>query len=327
MPRNEKQRLRVLQLVCPGAKLLDVAGPLQVFHLAQAYTSDVGAYETLLISQSGGSIITDVGVALDTTAYHDVQVRAADLILITGGEGIADASNDKKLIAWLHANTPKCRALASTCTGAFLLGAAGYLDNRRAVTHWMACERLQAQCPKASIESDPIFIEDDGVWTSAGVTAGIDLALAIVQSDFGREVSLALARHLVVYAQRPGGQSQFSQTLRQQVNDKDSEFAALHDWIRKHLNQDLSVERLAERIGMSTRSFHRNYVKANTITPARMVTLARLEAARSLLEQTTKSIREVANQCGFGTEEQMRRSFQRELGTPPASYRQLWQPH
>ena len=183
MPKTKKHSLRILQLVCPGAKLLDVSGPLQVFHIASKYTSDGRAYETLLISQSGGSIVTDVGISLPTTAYARLQLKSTDIIVVTGGDGIDKAAEDQGLIAWLHAQAPKCRALASTCTGAFLLGAAGFLDNRRAVTHWMACQRLQSQYPEARVESDPIFIEDDGVWTSAGVTAGIDLALAMVQSD------------------------------------------------------------------------------------------------------------------------------------------------
>jgi transcriptional regulator GlxA family with amidase domain len=205
------------------------------------------------------------------------------------------------------------------CSGAFLLATAGLLDGRRAVTHWRRCAEFARRFPAVRLEPDPIFIRDGDIWTSAGVTAGIDLALALVEEDLGRELALAVARHLVVFLKRPGGQAQFSATLALQHGD--ARFERLHAWIADNLRRDLSVGSLADAAGMSERSFVRHYRQATGRTPARAVEQVRVEAARHLLERG-RPVKRVAAHCGYGSEETMRRSFLRLLGATPQAYRE-----
>ncbi|HAR26758.1 MAG TPA: AraC family transcriptional regulator, partial [Bradyrhizobium sp.] len=204
-------------------------------------------------------------------------------------------------------------------TGAFLLAASGALDGRRAVTHWGFWEELAARFPDVRVESDPIFVRDGTFWTSAGVTSGIDLALALVEDDLGRAAALAVARYLVVFLKRPGGQAQFSEILSLQTAD--DRFSALHDWISSHLADDLSLPTLANQAGMSERSFSRHYAEATGLTPARAIERLRVEGARHLLSETRLPIKRIAQRCGFGSEETMRRSFLRLLATTPQDYR------
>ena len=314
---------RVLIVVSEGTKLLDVAGPLQVFHDARG-ADGRPAYRTLPVSARGGTITTDVGVELQTRSLANVRVRESDIVLVHGGPGVFEAVDDEVLTSWLRDRASRARVLGSTCTGAFILAAAGILDGRRAVTHWDDCRELQRRHPEIKVEEDPIFIEDDGVWTSAGVTAGIDLSLALVERDLGRGAALDLARRLIVHSKRPGGQSQFSARLQQQVEDEDATFEELHDWVAEHLEEDLRVECLAERVGMSPRTFHRTYTREVGVTPARMVARARVEGARRLLEETDQGVASVAHRCGFTSEEHMRRTFQRELAVSPTAYRESW---
>jgi len=210
--------------------------------------------------------------------------------------------------------------VCSVCTGAFLLAATGLLSGRRAVTHWRACADLQKRYPDIAVETDPIFIRDGAVWTSAGVTAGIDLALALVQEDLGRDHALRTAQRLVMFVKRPGGQSQFSTSLWAQGAD-DGTFDALHGWIASNLGTDLRVERLAEEAGMSPRNFARAYRAKTGSTPAKAIEAMRTEAARQLLEQTKQPVTRIAESCGFGDEERMRRTFLRNLGIGPSAYR------
>lgn len=320
---SAKSPSRVLHLLCPGTKLLDISGPLQVFHDARGVDGRP-AYRSRFLSSEGGPVVTDVGVPFQTESLDALRVCSNDILLVPGGQGIFEASQDERLTDWLATRAPRARVVASTCTGAFLLAAAGLLDNRRAVTHWDDCADLQRRHPSIRVEEDPIFIEDGGVWTSAGVTAGIDLSLAIVERDLGRLAALEIARKLIVYSKRPGGQSQFSTRLQQQVEDHDSDFEALHEWVARNLAEDLRVERLAEWIGMSPRNFHRSYTKVMGTTPARMVNRARIDAARRQLEEGDDGVASIARASGFGTEEHMRRSFQRELGLSPSAYRESW---
>jgi transcriptional regulator GlxA family with amidase domain len=220
---------------------------------------------------------------------------------------------------WLANRAQAARRVASVCTGAFLLAACGLLDGRRAVTHWRSCARLQQRHPAVRVEEDRIYLRDGKVWTSAGVTAGIDLALALVEEDLGRDLALAVARHLVVFLKRPGGQSQFSTMLAAQSAGDD--FARLHDWIATHLDADLRVEHLAAAAGMSPRHFARVYAERMGRTPAKAVEAMRIEAARRALEESGAPIEAVARRCGFGDEERMRRSFLRRLGVGPRAYR------
>ncbi len=219
----------------------------------------------------------------------------------------------------LRLRAKRARRIASVCTGAFLLAASGLLDGRRAATHWSYCAELARRFPKVRVESDPIFVRDGSVWSSAGVTAGIDLALALVEEDLGPTVALAVARYLVVFMKRPGGQAQFSTALSLQAAD--DKFGALHEWISKHLDDDLPLPVLADQAGMSERSFSRHYAEATGLTPARAIERLRVEAARRLLSESGLPVKRISQRCGFGSEETMRRSFLRLLAVTPQEYR------
>jgi len=238
---------------------------------------------------------------------------------LPGRCGVAAATTDTVLIDWVRERAKRARRTASVCTGAFLLAASGMLDGRRAVTHWAFCAELARRFPTVRVEPDPIFVRDGTVWTSAGVTAGIDLALALVEEDLGRTVALAVARHLVVFLKRPGGQAQFSEFLSLQAAE--DKFGALHDWISNHLADDLSLPVLAIQAGMSERSFSRHYAESTGLTPARAVERLRVEGARHLLSETRLPVKRISQRCGFGSEETMRRSFLRLLDTTPQDYR------
>jgi transcriptional regulator GlxA family with amidase domain len=242
-----------------------------------------------------------------------------DTLLVAGGEGAEVAAADPALVEWVRQRATQARRVASVCTGAFLLAAAGVLDGRRAATHWLYCAKLAQRFPAVRVESDPIFVCDGPVWTSAGVTAGIDLALALVEEDLGRSMALSVARYLVVFLKRPGGQAQFSATLSLQTAE--DIFGALHDWITGHLAEDLSLSVLANRAGMSERSFSRHYAEATGLTPARAIERLRVEAARRLLSESRLPVKRIAQRCGFGSEETMRRSFLRLLTVTPQDYR------
>jgi transcriptional regulator GlxA family with amidase domain len=244
---------------------------------------------------------------------------ALDTLMIAGGPGVDAASADPALIKWISGRARTARRVASVCTGAFLLAASGVLDGRRAATHWSCCAELARRYPAVRVESDPIFVRDGAVWTSAGVTAGIDLALALVEEDLGRAVALAVARYLVVFLKRPGGQAQFSTALSLQAAE--DRFGALHAWIANHLADDISLPVLASRAGMSERSFSRRYVEATGLTPVHAVERLRVEAARRLLSESRLPVKRISQRCGFGSEETMRRSFLRLLATTPQDYR------
>jgi transcriptional regulator GlxA family with amidase domain len=223
------------------------------------------------------------------------------------------------LVHWVRERSSQARRTASVCTGAFLLAAAGILDGRRAATHWSFCAELARRFPAVRVESDPIFVHDGPIWTSAGVTSGIDLALALVEEDLGRTVALAVARYLVVFLKRPGGQAQFSTALSLQTAE--DTFGALHDWIGDHLHEELSLSVLADQARMSERSFSRHYAEATGLTPARAIERLRAEAARRLLSETHLPVKRISQRCGFGSEETMRRSFLRLLAVTPQDYR------
>jgi transcriptional regulator GlxA family with amidase domain len=242
-----------------------------------------------------------------------------DTLIVAGGQGVEAAAADPVVIDWVQLRAKRARRIASVCTGAFLLAASGLLDGRRAATHWSNCAELAHRYPKVHVESDPIFVRDGSVWSSAGVTAGIDLALALVEEDLGPTVALAVARFLVVFMKRPGGQAQFSTALALQAAD--DKFGALHEWINKHLGDDLPLPVLAEQAGMSERSFSRHYAEATGLTPARAIERLRVEAARRLLSESGLPAKRISLRCGFGSEETMRRSFLRLLAVTPQEYR------
>ncbi|EPA98845.1 transcriptional regulator [Pseudomonas sp. G5(2012)] len=246
--------------------------------------------------------------------------QGSDTLIIAGGWGVYAAAQDPSLVSWVREHAAKCRRVASVCTGAFLLAASGWLDGRRVVTHWTRCEQLAQQHPRLQVEPNPIFINDGPVWTSAGVTAGIDLALAMVEADLGRTMALDVARQLVVFLKRPGGQSQFSVTLS--LQKEGNRFDELHAWISENLSKDLGIPTLANQAGMSERSFVRHYRADTGQTPARAIEQIRVETARRLLSDTGVPIKRVAVQCGFGSEETLRRSFLRAIGVTPQAYRE-----
>jgi transcriptional regulator GlxA family with amidase domain len=309
----------VVLLAFEGAQLLDIAGPLQVFATANEEAGGSEApYRLSVVSAAGGPIGTSSGLAV-VGAGLSAAARAIHTLIVAGGPGVAAACRDRRQVAWLAGASKRARRTCSVCTGAFLLAEAGLLAGRRATTHWSACAELAARHPAIDVVPDAIFVQDGAVWSSAGVTAGIDLALALVEADLGRALAMRVARRLVVFLKRPGGQSQFSALLDAQAADDD--FAALHEWIAANLAGDLSVERLAERAAMSPRNFARVYAAKLGTTPAKAVEAMRVEAARRSLEDSDRQIEQIARRCGFGDEETMRRAFRRRLGVNPRDYR------
>ncbi len=308
-------------LAFPAVQLLDVAGPLQVFSSANERAAEQGRPPLYDIHVIAPQAQVGATAGLVFAASHLPTAEAAvDTLIVAGGRGVQRAAEDPVLVDWLAGHARAARRVASVCTGAFLFGAAGLLDGRRAVTHWEFCSELQRRHPRAEIDPDPIFIRDCAVWTSAGVTAGIDLTLALVEEDHGRALALSVARHLVVFLKRPGGQAQFSEALTLQSGD--DRFAALHAWIAGHLEAPLSAAQLAAEVGMSERSFMRRYRAATGLTPGRAVERLRVEAARQLLTETGLPLKRIAARCGFGTEETMRRGFLRVQGVGPQAHRQ-----
>jgi transcriptional regulator GlxA family with amidase domain len=330
---KETPRL-VVVLAFEGVQLLDVAGPVQTFASANEMVcgtrgapSHGAPYHIVVVSRRGGAVRSSSGLPVVTQPIAKaVGNRRIDTLILPGGAGVHDAAANKKIVDWIRRQVSTSRRIASVCTGAFLLAEAGVLSGRRATTHWKFCARLQQQYPDLQVDPDPIYLHNDRIWTSAGITAGIDLSLALVQEDFGRKLAMQVARHLVVFLNRPGGQSQFSAALEAQAAAADGNapnaFAPLHDWIAENVAGDLRVERLAEQAGMSPRTFARIYAAKMGVTPARMVERIRVEAVRRSLEETKLPIKQIAASCGFGQEERLRRAFARQVGTTPVEYRQ-----
>ena len=301
----------------PDVQALDVVGPLEVFAMANRHGADP-AYATALVSAGGRPIATSSGLRLAT---ERISPRGPiDTLMVAGGEGTAAAMADDRLVAWLRTAASSARRVASVCSGAFLLAQAGLLDGRRATTHWSVCEMLARLYPAVKVDADPIYVRDGDVWTSAGVTAGMDLALALVEQDHGGELALAVARQLVVFAQRPGGQSQFSAQLAVRRAEREP-LRQTVAFVAEHPEADLSVPALARRAAMSVRTFARAFRHEVGTTPAVFVQRSRVEAARRLLEATDRTVEDVARACGFGTVETMHRAFQRTLRTTPGQYR------
>jgi transcriptional regulator GlxA family with amidase domain len=312
---------QILFIAFDQVLLLDLSGPLQVFDTScELADGRQSPYRVRLASAHGGLVTTSSGVQVMTEPLAGVRGKEIDTVVVPGGPGVHAAAKDKKLVQWLRVNAPRIRRVCGACTGAFVLGAAGLLQGRRAVTHWGSCDLLQQNFPAASVTPDALFVHDAGVWTSAGVTAGIDLALTLVEADRGHREAMRVARRLVVFLKRPGGQAQFSVPLSLQAGE-DSGFEQLHGWMQDNLTLDLKVETLAEHMGMSARTFARKYVEAVGRTPASVVEELRVEAARQALENTDLSLKQIAARCGFGDEDRMRRAFRRRLSVTPQDYR------
>ncbi len=304
---------RVVFAVVPPVQILDLTAPYEVF-------ARCGGYRVELISAASNDDVTSsCGLIMHGAMDYRKLRGSVDTLLVPGGDGAEQLLCDTAFLRWLHAMSRRVRRIGSICTGAALLGAAGILDGRRAVTHWKWCRRLAESFPKVSVERDPIYIKDGKVYTSAGVTAGIDLALALVEEDHGQKRALEIARDLVIFLRRPGGQSQFSSLLAAQVSAR-RPIEDLQAWIMENLNRDLSVEALAKQCGMSPRHFARVFAAEKRLTPGKFVEQSRVEAARALLESSNETIKEIAARCGFGSLDSMRRSFTKILGATTREY-------
>jgi transcriptional regulator GlxA family with amidase domain len=312
----------VLILLFDGVQSLDVTGPLEVFTGAANYQARLRGrpgYQVTTASPGQAQVRCSAGL----TVLPDADIQnwrgdAVDTLVVPGGPGAMQPQPD--VVAWLRENGNAPRRVTTVCTGAFLLAEAGLLTGRKATTHWGYADRLARRFPDVEVEPDPIFVRDGNVATSAGVTAGIDLALALVEEDCGHEAALAVARALVVYLRRPGGQAQFSAHLQAQAATR-APLRAVQEWISEHPGADLSVSALAQRASLSPRQFARAFTAETGISPGKHVAAVRLEAARRMLEDSARGVSQVARACGYGTPEAMRRAFVQSLGVPPANYR------
>ncbi|MER8222221.1 GlxA family transcriptional regulator [Streptomyces sp. NPDC094143] len=310
----------VLAVLYDGAQSLDVSGPVEVFAGAELLAP--GTYRIRTASLDGAPVRTTSGLTLVPDAPLD-GAPDPDILLVPGGTG--GLRPDARLVDWVREHGPGAGRLVSVCTGATVLAAAGLLDGRRATTHWAYSARLARDHPAVEVDPDPVYVRDGHVATSAGVTAGIDLALALVEEDLGREVALTIARHLVVFLRRPGNQAQFSAQLAAQTARREP-LREVQRHIAERPDADLSVESLAARARLSPRHFARAFRAETGMTPGRYVDRVRLEHARRLLEDTVDGIEEISRTSGYGTPEAMRRAFVKALGTPPAEYRRRFRP-
>lgn len=315
---------RVVVLIYPGFQALDAVGPLEVLSGANELCRRAGkapAYRVELVAPEAGPQLCESGYAIVAQHSYAALRGPIDTLLVVGGNGSRVVRHDPKLLAWLKRAAKRVRRLCSVCSGSLVLAEAGLLDGKRATTHWAQLDHLQTRHPRVRVERDPIFVRDGSIYTSAGVTAGIDLTLALVADDVGAEVARTVARLLVVFLQRPGGQAQFSAQLSVQAPSDDA-FQSLQSYIAEHPERDLSVPALAARLAMSPRNFARKFRDQLGVSPAQYVLRARVESARIRLEKGKESIEAVAERCGFGTEETMRRSFQKIVHIAPRNYRQ-----
>jgi transcriptional regulator GlxA family with amidase domain len=309
---------RVVFVLYDEVQSLDLTGPWEVFSAAEARRA--GSYELTAAAVAAGPVRSSSGLTI-TAPERLAAVAHADTLIVPGGTGTRAAASDPRLLSEVERLAAVARRTAAVCSGSFVLGAAGLLEGRRAVTHWAYCELLARTFPGADVESDPIFVRDGSVFTSAGVTAGIDLALALVEDDLGPEVALDVARWLVVYARRPGGQAQFSVQLANRAATSDP-LRELQAWIAENPDADLSVAGLASRMHLSERQLARRFRAELGSSPADYVEQQRVEIARGRLEDGDEDLEAVATATGFGSAEVMRRAFQRRIGTSPRSYRE-----
>ena len=312
---------RVVIAIFPGVQALDVSGPLDVFAEANAYLDEERRYVTAIASADGEAVRASNGMRISADVSFADAAGPWDIALVAGGPALPDTPVDPRLLDWLRVVSTCSARYGSICTGAFALGAAGLLDGRRATTHWQSASLLARRFREARIEPDRIFCRDGDLITSAGVTAGIDLALALVAEDHGRTVALAVAKRLVVVAQRQGGQSQFSPYLVTTSDDLADPLLKVQQFVLANLQEQLTVERLAAIAGISERHFARQFMERTEITPHEFVERARVDVARSLLEASVDPLKTVAWKCGFVSADRMRLVFSRRLGVSPAQYR------
>lgn len=320
---QRRQQLHVVMIGYPQTQVLDITGPLEIFSRTSRWLRDHqglswDAYTTELVSLDGKAITTSSGLQLAATRRYSA-VRTANVVLVAGGIGYPTAMADVGLLGWLRSQADRAERLGSICTGSFVLAKAGLLAGREATTHWAYFDRLLAVEPTVHIDRDAIYVSSGNIYTSAGVTAGMDMALAMVEEDWGKATALAVAQELVMFLKRPGGQSQFSQHLAAQR--RDDVFGAVELWILEHLNADLSVDALARRANMSPRHFARMFRARLGITPAAYVRRARVEEVRRQLESGAVRVKRLAQRCGFADDQHMRRAYKNVLGVTPAEYR------
>jgi transcriptional regulator GlxA family with amidase domain len=327
LPSGRSGARRIVVVAYPDAQTLDVTGPLEIFAAAAkriAAERDDGqgapAYTTEVVAPRAGAVRMSSGLEIVAARSIHAVEGPIDTLIVAGGEGSRTVRKDAEVLDWLREIAPRPRRLASVCTGALVLAEAGLLDGRRATTHWAWCDALARLHPAIDVDPDSIFVRDGRVYTSAGVTAGIDLALALVEEDHGRDLALEVARWMVVFMKRPGGQSQFSAQLVSRLPERDR-LRSLQALILEHPELDHGVERLARRAAMSPRHFARVFAAELGVTPARFVERARVEAARRALEESDAGVDGIASACGFGSAETMRRAFLRTLRVGPAEYR------
>ncbi len=313
---------RVVLVGYDGAEGLDLFGPADVFSGA-CRRLEASAYEVIFATAGGGTMTLTCGATVVARALP--KVRAADTVLVAGGadRAVATASANPVLVQWLVAAARVVRRIGSVCDGAFIVASAGLLDGRRAATHWSSCERLARLYPRVNVDREAIFVRDGRVWTSAGVSTGIDMALAMVEEDHGRQLADRVAAHLVLYVRRPGFQSQFSEELVAQTSASDP-LGPLVGWVRANLRASLDASVLARKAGMSVRSLQRHCVEALDTTPAKLVEKLRVEQARTLLGSTQLGTKNIAARCGFGSASRMGRAFVRVLGVAPREYRRMF---
>ena len=302
----------VAVVIFPGCQLLDAAGPVSAFEIAERFRP--GSYDLSLVAPDDGPVESSSGLTLSARPFDGAPV---DTVVVSGGDIGGALPEAHRIVAWLKA--VPARRVASVCSGAFLLAEAGLLDGRRATTHWDSTDHFARRYPRVTLDAERIFIRDGDVWTSAGITAGIDLALAMIEDDHGPALARRVAQQLVVHQRRPGGQSQFSALV--ELGGRTGRFAGLIDWMRDHLAEPLTVERLADHAAMSPRNFARAFTTETGTTPARAVERLRLEMARTAVETTPAPLDRIAESTGFGDPGRMRRAFLRAFGQPPGSLR------
>jgi transcriptional regulator GlxA family with amidase domain len=317
---NPKRESRlVVMLVYPGIMTMDVFGPLEAFATANS-VANRPLYRLAIASMDGAAVETSIGVSLAPSIAAPAIQEPIDTLLVSGGHGQIAARTDKRLLAWLKTEGRKARRAGSICTGAFVLAAAGLLDGKHATTHWAMADELGRRFPKVTVDADRIFVRHAGIYTSAGVTAGIDLALALIEEDHGRKLALRVARALVVYLQREGGQAQFSSRLQAQFTES-APIRRVQDWAFDNLAADLRAPALAAQAGMSERTFRRSFAAETGETPRDFVERARVDAARQMMEESRLPLQTVARRCGLETMDTLRRAFVRRLGITPQQYR------
>lgn len=314
---------RVVVIAMPCTEVVDVAGVLDIFHAVNERTDRAGASDAAYAVEVVSPVETVrawPGLRLVADRSYRAVRGSIDTLIVTGIDEPDDATRDPELVRWLARMAPRTRRVVGLCTASFVLAEAGLLDGRSATTHWAFCDELARRFPRVKVQPDPIYVRDGGVYTSAGATAGLDVVLALVEEDLGRRVALRVAQWMVVFLKRPGGQSQFSVQLSTQMADRQP-LRELQAWVLDHPCADLSVETLARRVNMSPRNFFRVFVREVGMTPGRFVERVRVEAARRLLEETSRGIPEVVIASGFGSQETMRVAFRRALGVSPKGYR------